>query len=128
MDFINQKFEQIEKPSQLAVLFNGAFYVVDIVTRELVFNPSKSWYTDFEVMPNKDFIFLSTDWGIQVFQNKEFIKEIRPDSIDGIRFYKIQGDILTGEIADIEQNGENWIPFDLNIPNLTLYWNGFEIK
>lgn len=79
-------------------------------------------------MPNKDFIFLSTDWGIQVFQNKEFIKEIRPDSIDGIRFYKIQGDILTGEIADIEQNGENWIPFDLNIPNLTLYWNGFEIK
>ena len=35
MDFINQKFEQIEKPSQLAVLFNGAFYIVDIISVHL---------------------------------------------------------------------------------------------
>ncbi len=120
---INEKILEIDKSSKIGILTNGAFYVIDKDSRDLISHPENGFFTDFEILPDQDLIFLAADWGIYIFKNDKQIKEIRPDFIDGIRFTKKTDNKLFGEIY---VPGDNWIEFELDTQTLKMKWQKYE--
>jgi hypothetical protein len=120
---INQKIVEIDKTSAIGVLTNGAFYLIDKDSKDLIFHPKNGFFTDVEIILDSNLIFLATDWGIYVIKDNVQIKEIRPDFIDGIRFTKRIDNLLIGEIYE---PGDEWIKFELDILSLKLKWQQYE--
>jgi hypothetical protein len=120
---INEKIVEIETSSKIGILTNGAFYLIDIVSRDLILHPKNGIFIDFEIIPDQNLIFLATCSGIYVFRDNKPIKEIRPDFIDGIRFTKKTDILLIGEIYE---PGDKWIEFEINTQNLKMKWQKYE--
>jgi len=120
---VNEKIVEIEKTAKIGILYNGAFYLIDKESKDLIFHPEQGWCVDFEIDPYQNLIFLATNWGIYILKNNELIKEIRPDFIDGVRFNNMINNVLIGEIYE---PGYDWIKFELDIPSLKLKWQQFE--
>lgn len=122
----NRKIIEIYNTSKVGILTNGAFYLIDLSLKELIFKPSQGCFTDFYFVPETELLILATNWGIQIFKDKETIKEIRPDFIDGVRFIKRNKNLLTGEICEPTKNGDDWSEFELNIQTLKLRLKKYE--
>jgi len=122
----NRKIIEIDNTSKVGILTNGAFYLIDRSLKELIFKPSQECFTDFYFVPDTGLLILATNWGIQIFKDKEIIKEIRPDFIDGVRFIKRNNNLLTGEICEPTENGDDCSEFELNIQTLKLKWKKYE--
>jgi hypothetical protein len=120
---INEKIFEIDQTSKIGILINGAFYLIDKNAKDVLLNPEHGFFTDFEISSVEDLIFLATDWGIYVIKDKEQIKVIRPDFIDGVRFTKKTDKLLIGEIYE---PGDNWSEFELNMHTLKLKWGQYE--
>jgi len=120
---INEKIVEIVKTSKIGILTNGAFYLIDRDSRDLLFHPKDGYFTDFEIILDNDLIFLATNWGICVIKNNVVIKEIRPDFIDGVRFTNRINNQLIGEIYE---PGDEWIKFELDLQTLKLKWQKYE--
>ena len=120
---VNEKIVEIDKSSKIGILTNGAFYLIDKDSRDLILHPENGFFTDFEILLDQELIFLATNWGIYILKNNSQIKEIRPDFIDGIRFTKKTDTKLLGEIYE---PGYEWIEFELDIPTLKLKWQKYE--
>jgi hypothetical protein len=112
---VNEKIVEIDKSSKIGILTNGAFYLIDKDSRDLILHPESGFFTDFEILLDQDLIFLATNWGIYILKNNSQIKEIRPDFIDGIRFTKKTDTKLLGEIYEPV---DEWIDFEFDIPTL----------
>jgi hypothetical protein len=121
----NEKFLEINTKPQVALLKNGAFYIVDYVSKELIFHPDDNYFVDFEISSERNQIFLATFWGIYIYQDNKLTKEIRPEFIDGIRFIGMKNETLFGEIYE---PGLNWSEFKLNTKTLVMKWGKFEFK
>jgi hypothetical protein len=120
--FINEKIAGIDD-SRIGILINGAFYVVDIKTKELLLTPKPDIYNDFEITPDENLLIVAAYCGLFIFENLELVKNIMPDAIDGIRFIGREGDILKGEIYD---PGIDWSEFELNLKTLIMKWGMYE--
>jgi hypothetical protein len=120
---VNEKIVEIEKTQKIGILINGAFYIIDRDSKDLILHPENGFFTDFEIIPEQNLIFLATDWGIYIFKDNKQIKEIRPDFIDGVRFTNRINDLLIGEIYE---PGDEWIKFELDISTLKLKWQQYE--
>lgn len=103
----NSKIIEIENTSKVGILTNGAFYLINRSLRELIFKPDQGYFTDFDLIPGTELLILAANWGIYIFKDKEIIKEIRPDFIDGVRFIKSNENLLTGEICEPTENGDD---------------------
>jgi len=123
---INRKIIEMKNTSKVGVLTNGAFYLINVSLGELIFKPDQGYFTDFDLIPETELLILATNWGLYIFKDKEIIKEIRPDSIDGVRFKKRNENLLTGEICEPSKNGNNWSEFVFNIQTLKLNWKKYE--
>ncbi len=122
----NRKINEIDKTSKIGLLTNGAFYLIDKDSRDLIFHPRQGHFIDFDIIYDSDLILLATNWGINIIKNKEQIKEIRPDFIDGIRFIKRIDNLLIGEICEPSENGDDWSEFELDLRTLKLSWGKYE--
>jgi len=120
---VNEKIMEIDKSSKIGILTNGAFFLIDKDSRDLILHPENGFFTDFEIFPDQDLIFLATFWGIYILKNNKQIKEIRPDSIDGIRFTKKTDNKLLGEIYE---PGDDWLEFELDTQSLKMKWQKYE--
>ena len=120
---VNEKIVEIEKTSEIGILINGAFYLIDKESKGLILHPEFGFFNDFEIIPKQNLIFLATFWGIYIFKDNKQIKEIRPGFIDGVRFTNRINDSLMGEIYE---PGDKWIKFELDIPTLKLKWQQYE--
>ena len=109
---VNEKIIEIEKTPKIGILTNGAFYLIDKESKDLILHPENGFFTDFEIIPDQNLIFLATDWGIYILKDNKQIKEIRPDFIDGVRFSNKINNLLIGEIYE---PGDEWIKFELGI-------------
>ncbi len=122
---VNEKILESETKPQIAILTNGAFYLVNYSSKELVFHPEDNYFIDFEINNESNQIFLATFWGIYVYEENKLMKEIRPEFIDGIRFKEMINEILYGEIYE---PGLDWSKFELNTKTLVLKWGIYEFK
>ncbi len=120
---VNEKVVEIKKSSKIGILTNGAFYLIDKNSRDLILHPEKGFFTDFEILPNQNLIFLATNWGVYILKDNKQIKEIRPDFIDGIRFTKKTDNKLIGEIFE---PGDEWIEFEIDTQTLKMKWQKYE--
>lgn len=120
---ISRKIIEIDKTPFVGILTNGAFYLIDRNTKDLIVHPDVGYYIDVAIFPDPDLVVLATYSGITILKNKEMIKEIRPDFIDGIRFTAESNEVLKG---DISEPGNGWTAFELDIRTLKLTWKGFE--
>jgi len=120
---VNEKIMEIDKTQKIGILINGAFYLIDKESNDLILHPKNGFFTDFEVFQDHDLIFLAADWGINVLKDKKQIKEIRPDFIDGVRFTNRNNNLLIGEIYE---PGDEWIKFELDVLTLKLKWQQYE--
>jgi hypothetical protein len=121
--FTNRKILEISKLSKFAVLNNGAFYLIDLYSKEILMHPEETYYCDFEFIAENDHLILATFWAIFVFKANLLIKVIKPDSIDGIKFVKRIDTTLIGEISD---PGDNKSEFELDLISLKLKWGKYE--
>ena len=121
----NEKYSECITKPQIAFLKNGAFYIVDYVSKELIFHPDDNYFLDFEICSESNQIILATFWGIYIYEDSILKKEIRPEFIDGIRFKGIKNDKLLGEIYE---PGLDWSEFELNTNTLVLKWGKYEFK
>ncbi len=115
---VNNKIIEIDKSSKIGILTNGAFYLIDKDTRNLILHPKHGFFTDFEILSNQDLIFLATCTGIYILKNNKLIKEIQPNFIDGIRFTNKAENKLLGEIW--EPGLDEWIKFEIDIQTLKM--------
>ena len=120
---VNEKIVEIDKSSKIGILTNGAFYLIDKDSKDLILHPENGFFTDFKILLDQDLIFLATNWGIYIFKDNKQIKEIRPDFIDGIRFTKKAENKLLGEIFE---PGDEWIEFELDTQTLKMKWQKYE--
>jgi len=121
--FINRKVLDISQLSKFAVLNNGAFYLIDLNSKEILMHPDETYYCDFEFIAENDLLLLATFWAIFVFKANELIKVINPDFIDGIKFKKRIDNLLFGEISDPSDEKSE---FELDINTLILKWGTYE--
>ncbi len=122
----NIKIIEIDNTSKVGILTNGAFYLINRSLKELIFKPDQGYFTDFYLVPDTELLILATNWGIHIFKDKEIIKEIRPDFVDGVKFIKRKENLLTGEICEPTENGDDWSEFELNIQTLKLKWKKYD--
>ena len=120
---INEKIVEIDKTSKIGILTNGAFYLIDTDSKDLLLNPRNGYFTDFEILLEENLVFLTTNWGIYIFKDNTLFKEIRPDFIDGIKFTKRTENLIIGEIYE---PGIDWSEFELNTQTLKLKWGKYE--
>jgi hypothetical protein len=123
LGFINRKILDFDPHSKFAVLNNGAFYMIDPITRELLKSDDESYYCDFEIIPEMDLLFLASFWAIFIYKGNDKIKVIKPDFIDGISFTNKNNSQIIGEISD---PGNEKSEFVLDINTLKLKWGDFE--
>ncbi|MBT6836899.1 MAG: hypothetical protein HOA61_12715 [Bacteroidetes bacterium] len=123
---INEKIDEINKTSKIGLLINGAFYLIDKDSRDLILHPENGFFIDFEILLDQNLIFLATYCGIYVFKDNKQIREIRPDFIDGIRFTKKIDNLLIGKICEPSNNGGEWSEFELNLHTLKIKWGKYE--
>ncbi|MCD4696229.1 MAG: hypothetical protein K8S16_08290 [Bacteroidales bacterium] len=122
----NRKISEIEKTSKIGLLTNGAFYLFDKESGDLIFYPEQGHFIDFEIIPELDLIILATNWGINIIKGKKRLKEIRPDFIDGVRFMEKYENSLIGEIFEPSESGDNWSKFELDLKTLELNWGKYK--
>lgn len=123
LGFVNRKIQDRSSFSKFGILNNGAFYLIDPHTKEILKIDDESYYSDFEIVPEMDLLFLASFWAIFVFKGNDMIKKISPDFIDGIVFIKRINDQIFGEISDA---GNEKSDFVLDINSLKLKWGKFE--
>jgi len=119
----NVKIIEHANSSQVSILAYGAYYIVDIKSKTLIFHPTDDYFNDFKIIPDENLIFLASYYNICIFKEYKIIKKIKPDFIDGIRFKEIQNDVLLGEIYN---PGIDWSDFELNIKTLRMKWDKSE--
>lgn len=119
----NEKFLELHTKPQIAILTAGAFYVIDFLSKELIFHPKDNFFTDFQFDSEERILFLAAFWGIYIFKNNELIKKIRPEFIDGVRFNELNNGIIHGEICE---PGLEWSLFELDTETLILKWGKYE--
>ncbi len=122
----NRKINEIEKTSKIGLLTNGAFYLIDKDSQDLLFHLEEGHFIDFEIIPEFDLIILATNWGINIIKGKKQIKEIRPDFIDGVRFKEKNDSSLFGEICEPSENGDYWTEFKIDLQTLKLNWGKYK--
>ena len=120
---INRKVVELSNTSQIGILTNGAFYIIDIKSKTSIFHSDADYFNDFQITPDNNFIILASYFGIFIYKEYKLIKEIRPDFIDGIRCREIRNDVLTGEIYE---SGNDWSGFEFKIKTLRLKWGKLE--
>ena len=121
----NQRFFENNSKQQVAILKNGAFYIINYDSKELIFHPDDDDFIDFKINPESNQIFLATFSGICIYEDYLLKKEISPELIDGIRFKGINNGKLIGEIYE---PGLDWSEFELNTNTLVLKWGKYEFK
>lgn len=119
----NEKFLELHTKPQISILTEGAFYVIDYMSRELIFHPDDNFYIDFQFDSEERKIFLATFFGIYIFKDNELIKKIRPEFIDGIRFNGLKNGIILGDICE---PGLEWTSFEIDTETLILKWGKYE--
>ncbi len=114
---------------------NGSFYLIDIDTKEQLIIADDGYYTDFEILFDKEYVFLATDVRINIFTNNTLVKIIQVDNIDGIRFLNNNDSKQIGEFRNISSvDFDDWIKFELDIKSLDFYcdkgrmWNEWIIN
>jgi len=123
LGFVNRRIQDLSSFSKFGILNNGAFYLIDPNNKEILKIDDESYYSDFEIIPEKDLIFLASFWAIFVFKGNDMIKKISPDFIDGIVFTKRIDDQIFGEISDPDNEKSEFV---LDIITLKLRWGKFE--
>ncbi len=105
----------------LSVLFNGAFYSVNISSKNLIFTTDNSSYVDFIYNQDNSILCLGTFWGVEIYKGQELLKDLRPELIDGIKFNSATKNKVTGKLYNV---GDDWQDFSIDLDWLWLESNG----
>jgi hypothetical protein len=125
LGFVNEKIVEIESSVKVGVLYNGAFYLIDRESYDLLLSPDEVFFSDFESVGNGSLMLLASYCGIFIFKDSKFIKQICPDFIDGVRFKQKTGKKLVGEICE---SGLGWSEFEIDLDSLILKWGIYEFE
>jgi len=123
LGIVNQKIFETDKIAKTGILTNGAFYLIDKDSKDLIFHPENGVFVDFQIIHDKNFIFLATNGWIFIIQDNKCIKELCPEFIDGIRFSKMIDNLLLGEIYE---PGLEWTDFEIDLQTLKTKWKEYE--
>jgi len=63
----NRKICEIEKTSKIGLLTNGAFYIIDKESKDLIYHSGQGHYTDFEIVPELDKIIYACPYISPIF-------------------------------------------------------------
>ena len=109
----------------LSVLFNGAFYSVDLSTKNIIFNPDDYYYVDFIYSEDNSLLCLGTFWGVEIFKEQKLIKDLRPELIDGVKFESATKNKITGKLYNV---GDDWRDFSIDLETLWLESMGMTFR
>lgn len=99
-------------------VIEGQAYLIDHPKNTFLELPDSS-YTDF--IHYKDLIVLSSFVKIDIFHLLDFKVEFKIDDVDGIKLNKVKSRILHGKFNQIDQDGDLWIDFRIDLSSLEFH-------
>jgi hypothetical protein len=123
LGLVNLKIAIIANTPKVAILHNGAFYLIDSETRDLLCKPDTSYYNDFMAEPSGNQVFLASYCGVTVVRGVTATRIPSPGLIDGIRLHRIENGLLLGEYY-VPTEDIGWDEFEIDTSTLAADWKG----